>query len=228
MRTFADLNLGLAYLDDGELVKAADSLREAVSQGNASENELAGLMATSHLAAVLILQGRLHEAAELCRQTIREQLARHGKPPPTCCMIYLRLAWVLAEWNDIDGFFANLSQAVILADQIGYDAVVKVGSLSMAWEKQLLAEQGRSSSSLRTWPRSSSGSWPSKPTPAVRRARQRATPTSRPSSLRTQRSTWQTTPILKSGRGTATMPGPENWREEGREARGAGPAGADL
>jgi LuxR family maltose regulon positive regulatory protein len=142
VRTFADLNLGLAYLDDGELVKAADSFRDAVSQGCASENELASLMATSHLAAVLILQGRLHEAAKLCRRTIRDQLTRHEKPPPTLCMIYLRLGWVLAEWNDVDGFFAHLSQGVILADEIGYDSVVRVGSWTMAWEKQLLAEQG--------------------------------------------------------------------------------------
>jgi LuxR family maltose regulon positive regulatory protein len=139
--TFAKLNLGLAYMDSGELVKAASSLREAVSQGHASENELAALIATSHLAAILILQGRLHEAAKLCRQTIQDQLLLHEKPTPTLCMIYLRLGWVLAEWNDIDGFYANLSQGVILADQIGYDSVVTAGSRAMAWEKQLLAEQ---------------------------------------------------------------------------------------
>jgi LuxR family maltose regulon positive regulatory protein len=140
--TFAHLNLGSAYLDDGELVKAACSFRDAVAEGSASGNELASLVATSHLAAVLILQGRLHEAARLCRRAIRDQLARYEKPPPTLCMVYLRLAWVLAEWNDVDGFYAHLSQAVILADQIGYDSVVRVGSWTMAWEKQLLAEQG--------------------------------------------------------------------------------------
>jgi LuxR family maltose regulon positive regulatory protein len=141
-RTFADLNLGLAYLDDGELVKAADSFRNAVSQGSTSGNELASLMATSHLAAVMILQGRLHEAAQLCRQTIQKQLEHHGKPHPTCCLVYLRLGWVLAEWNDVDGFFDHLSQGIILADQIGFDSVVTAGSISMVWEKQVLAEQG--------------------------------------------------------------------------------------
>jgi LuxR family maltose regulon positive regulatory protein len=143
VRTFAALNLGLAYLDDGALNQAARSLREAAAQGEAAGNELAVLTATSYLGAVLILQGRLHEAARLCRQAIQDHLARHGKPHPTCCLIYLRLAWVLAEWNDIDGFYANLSQAVLLAHQIRYDAVVKSGSLSMAWEKELLAGQGR-------------------------------------------------------------------------------------
>lgn len=141
-RAFADLNLGLAYLDGGELVKAADSFRDAMSQRSASENELASIMAASHLAAVLILQGRLHEAAKLCRRTIREQLERHGKPPPTLCLTYLRLGWVLAEWNDVDGFFDHVSQGIILADQIGFDSVVTAGSISMVWEKQLLAEQG--------------------------------------------------------------------------------------
>ncbi len=142
-RTFADLNLGLAYLDDGELVEAAASLRDAVAQGGRSGNELASLMATSHLAAVLILQGRLHEAEKLCRWTLDQQLARHERPPPTLCMIYLRLGWVLAEWNDVDGFFAHVSQAVVLADQMGYDSMVRTGSWTMAWEQQLLAEQGK-------------------------------------------------------------------------------------
>jgi LuxR family maltose regulon positive regulatory protein len=113
-----------------------------MAQQSAPENELASIMAASHLAAVLILQGRLHEAAKLCRRTIREQLERHGKPPPTLCLTYLRLGWVLAEWNDVDGFFDHLSQGIILADQIGFDSVVTAGSISMAWEKQLLAEQG--------------------------------------------------------------------------------------
>jgi LuxR family maltose regulon positive regulatory protein len=142
VRTFSELNLGLAYMDGGELVKSAAAFRNAITQGRASENELAGLMATSHLAAVLILQGRLHEAASLCRTTIQEQLTRHEKPPPTLCMIYLRLSWVLAEWNDVDGYFENLSQGVILADQIGFDSVVTAGSISLVWEQQLLAEQG--------------------------------------------------------------------------------------
>ncbi len=142
VRTFIELNLGLAYMDNRELVKAANAFREAVSQGRTSGNELASLIATSHLAATLILQGRLHGAAKLCRQTIRDQLTRHEKPPPTLCMIYLRLGWVLAEWNDVDGFYTNLTQGVILADQIGYDSVVMAGARAMAWEKERLAEQG--------------------------------------------------------------------------------------
>jgi LuxR family maltose regulon positive regulatory protein len=141
-RAFADLNLGLAYLDGGELIKAADSFRDAMSRRSASENELVSIMAASHLAAVLILQGRLHEAAKLCRRTIREQVERHGKPPPTLCLTYLRLGWVLAEWNDVHGYFDHLSQGIILADQIGFNSVVTAGSISMVWEKQVLVGQG--------------------------------------------------------------------------------------
>jgi ATP/maltotriose-dependent transcriptional regulator MalT len=143
VRTFAALNLGLAYMDSGELIKAADALSDAMSQGYESHNELASLIATSYLAAVFILQGRLHQAERLCRQTIQEQARNHESPPPGLCMIYLRLGWVLAEWNNVDGYFDNLSQGIILADQIGYDSVVFAGAISMVWEKQIIAEQGR-------------------------------------------------------------------------------------
>jgi len=84
VRTFAALNLGLAYMDSGELIKAADALSDAMSQGYKSRNELASLIATSHLAAVFILQGRLHEAAKLCRQRIQEQLRNHKTHSRAC------------------------------------------------------------------------------------------------------------------------------------------------
>lgn len=144
VETFADLNLGLAYLDEGELLLAADSFSNAIDQGKISGNELASLMAVSHLAAVLILQGRLSEAADLCRTTINEQLEIHKKAPPTLCLVYVRLAWVLAEWNDVAGYFENLSQGIILADQIGFDAVVNAGAISLIWEKELVEMQGYS------------------------------------------------------------------------------------
>ena len=67
MRTLAAPNLGLAHLDDGTLNQAACSKREAAAQGEAAGNELAVLTATSYLGAVLILQGCLHEAAQLLR-----------------------------------------------------------------------------------------------------------------------------------------------------------------
>ena len=140
--TFAELSLGSAYLDEGELVKAATSFRNAIASGRASGNDLASLIAISHLAAVLILQGRLHDAEKLCKQTIKDQANSHEKLPPTTCMIFLRLGYILAEWNDVDGYFENLSKCVILADQIGYYGVVKSASQSMKWYQQLLAEQG--------------------------------------------------------------------------------------
>jgi len=143
VRSFADLTLGLAHMDEGELAKAADALRSAVSHGSLAANELTYLVATSQLAAVLILQGRLHQSADLCRRTIHEQLARHSEPPPTLCMVYLRLAWVLAEWNDIDGFYESLFWAIRLSHQIGYNSVVTAGCRMATWERQLLAGQGR-------------------------------------------------------------------------------------
>ena len=76
INTFANLNLGLAYLDDGALVKAAAALHQAMAQAHRSGNELAYLIATSQLAAVFILQGRLREAENLCREVIQAGASR--------------------------------------------------------------------------------------------------------------------------------------------------------
>ena len=40
------------------------------------------------------------------------------------------------------GFYDHLSQALVLADQIGWHSVVRVAAWTMTWEKELLAEQG--------------------------------------------------------------------------------------
>jgi len=143
VRTLAELNLGLAYLDEGKLVKSATAFRNAIASGRASENDLATMIAISHLVAVLILQGRLHDGEKLCKQTIQDQVNRHTVLPPTTCMIFLRLGYILAEWNDAAGYFENLSKCIILADQIGYYGVVKSVSQSMKWYQQLLAGQGK-------------------------------------------------------------------------------------
>jgi LuxR family maltose regulon positive regulatory protein len=143
VRTLAELSLGLAYMDQGELVKAATSFRNAITNGRASGNDLANMIAISHLVAVLILQGRLHDAEKLCRQTIEDQANNHEKLPPTTCMIFLRLGYILAEWNDVAGYFENLSQCILLANQIGYFGVVKSASQSMKWYQQILAKQGK-------------------------------------------------------------------------------------
>jgi len=141
-RAYALLNLGLARMDQGQLNLAADCLSEIVARQGEDANGLAHMMGTAQLAAVYILQGQLSRAEKLCRQSIEAQQREHGVIPATACLILVRLGWVLAERGDIEGFIRYSAQAIVLAERIGYQAVVRSASWMIAWEVQLLQEQG--------------------------------------------------------------------------------------
>jgi len=141
-RAFALLNLGLAQMDQGQLILAAESLSQILARQGENANGLAHMLGTAQLAAVYILQGQLSRAEKLCRQSLEAQQKEHGVIPATACLILIRLGWVLAERGDVEGFMQLSADAVVLADRIGYHSLVRSASWMMAWEAQLLDEQG--------------------------------------------------------------------------------------
>ncbi len=120
IRTAVNQSLGQAYLFTGKLNEAANAFRTARLLGAKSGNELVGLVATGQHAAILIAQGRLRQAADLCRAAIDRYLEKHEKPSPVLCHPYAFLGQVLYEWNDVEGAVAYLVQSVLWSHQIGY------------------------------------------------------------------------------------------------------------
>ena len=120
VRTAVSQSLGQAWLFAGDLNEAADAFRAAQSLGESSGNELAGMVATGQQAAVLIAQGRLGQAADLCRAAIDRYLAQHEQPSPVLCHPYAFLGQVLYEWNHVTEAVEHLAQSVLWSHQIGY------------------------------------------------------------------------------------------------------------
>jgi len=117
VRTTLNANLGLAYMLRMDLKAATTAFREVQSLGQRSGNMISAVNCIGFLAATLIAQGRLRQAADLCRQTIDSHLEHYPEPLPTLGHVYASLARVLYEWNDLAAAAAHLEQGVVLGEQ---------------------------------------------------------------------------------------------------------------
>lgn len=145
VKTAVNQSLGQAYLFAGNLTAAADAFHKAQLLGEASGNALSGLVAVGQQAAILIAQGHLHQAAEICRAAIRRYLERHNEPSPVLCHPYAFLGQIFYEWGEPDKAATYLSQSVLWSNQIGYGqygAPVRLMTAFLAWVQHTQTMRG--------------------------------------------------------------------------------------
>jgi LuxR family maltose regulon positive regulatory protein len=116
VRTTLNANLGLAYMLRVDLKAAVAAFREVQSLGQASGNMISAVNCIGFLAAILIAQGRLRQAVDLCRHTIEHHLEHYPEPLATLGHVHASLARALYEWNDLAAAAAHLEQAVVLGE----------------------------------------------------------------------------------------------------------------
>jgi LuxR family maltose regulon positive regulatory protein len=142
VRTMLSANLGLAHMLRGDLATAVKALREAQSLGQASGNVISAVNCVGFQAAVLIVQGRLRQAAELCRRTIEHHLEHYPRPLPTLGHVYANLARILYEWNDLGGAAFHLEQGVVLGEQTHLPSTVRFRASLLACIGQIQGADG--------------------------------------------------------------------------------------
>lgn len=105
LRGHVALNLGLTYLDFGEMEQSARYLSEAHETGRASGNLRLAIFGLRYLGLTRMAQGRLHDAARLYRQALQVAAeGRDGARPtlPAVGVAYAGLGRLLYEWNYLD------------------------------------------------------------------------------------------------------------------------------
>ncbi|HEX8600818.1 MAG TPA: LuxR C-terminal-related transcriptional regulator [Chloroflexia bacterium] len=105
LRGHVALNLGLTYMDFGEMEQTARYLSEAYEIGRASGNLRLAIFGLRYLGVARMVQGMLHEAARLYRQAL--QVAAEGQTStrpelPAAGVAYAGLGRLLYEWNYLD------------------------------------------------------------------------------------------------------------------------------
>lgn len=98
-RTTSTWTLAQAYEQKGDLLNAAKSYKEAISIGLTSGNYLFAILSEAGLGDLLEAENRLHKASQIYQQVLQQV----GKQPlPVLCDVYLGLARIHYQWNDLE------------------------------------------------------------------------------------------------------------------------------
>ena len=118
-RGLSAVELGYGYLESGRPEEASDAFALAMTSSQAAGHMYAFLAAAGGLAKTRIVQGRLREAALLCRQAKQSATVGAGRSLPATIYAHVGLGEVLYEWNDLKGAASALEEGIELGEQGG-------------------------------------------------------------------------------------------------------------
>lgn len=121
------MNLGLAYWHEGRLAEAEPILRQACDLCDKAGNRFALLTAQIFLARIPAVQGKLHQAAQMC-----EQLIQAAGQVPILCLAYYDLASIYLEWNDLPKALEHFEKGFAFAQRSGNVEFIQAGFLQRA------------------------------------------------------------------------------------------------
>jgi LuxR family maltose regulon positive regulatory protein len=131
LRGLLFLELAMAYLMTDELAAAEASLESARAANGRAGNTFGILISEWNLAEIRIAQGRLHEAFDLARQSLRR--AEEGGPKaPGAAMAHGVMAAIRREWNDLPAAVELAGRSWELGKQGQIANGLLVGSFAMA------------------------------------------------------------------------------------------------
>lgn len=122
------LNLGHAYLDNGDLKRARRVFTEAQNLSRAAGNQRAEVFSTYFIGKVQQAQGRLHQALA----HYRAALDQIDTTLPVTGILYLGIAEVFYEWNQLDEARDYLDKALKLGEQGGEMKILVYGNILYA------------------------------------------------------------------------------------------------
>jgi LuxR family maltose regulon positive regulatory protein len=126
-RCILALNLGIAQWHFGHLEEAEEALTEAENKAQQIGNNYVLLTAVSAHSIIHAAQGKLHLAADLCRKAI--EMAGGS---PGVALVYLTLAAILYEWNDLPNAVDSVNRGIELSKQSGNVEIQSGGYRTMS------------------------------------------------------------------------------------------------
>ncbi|MEZ4664817.1 MAG: LuxR C-terminal-related transcriptional regulator, partial [Caldilineaceae bacterium] len=118
------LNLGYAYLMQGKLASAVESLREGMKLGERSGNLITEVFARTYLANAQRQQGDLQAAERGYRRAIAQATEHHQLYSPATAVAYIGLSELLREWHQLDEAAALIERACELLQQSRNDTML--------------------------------------------------------------------------------------------------------
>jgi LuxR family transcriptional regulator, maltose regulon positive regulatory protein len=134
LHNIADFIYAILLGRRGELEEPAEILLQCVQRDSAAGGTTAVPLAVPLLARIRFMQGRLHEAANLCRETLKPINKKGTKFFYMAGSLHISLGEILREWNELDEAEAQIREGIrvnehwqmIAADALGYAALARV------------------------------------------------------------------------------------------------------
>jgi LuxR family maltose regulon positive regulatory protein len=131
--------LGMGYRLMGNVEAARQALTQATALSQRIGNIITVLTTTLDLGALLVMQGKLHEAAEMYQQVI----ASTGERPRFASEAFIGKGTLFYEWNDLVAAEHHFQQAISLASQIEGTRLMSRGLVGLARVMQARGETER-------------------------------------------------------------------------------------
>ncbi len=109
--------LGIAYLSNGELEAATNAISEGMALAESTGSHAMALTGTFPLADVRLVQGRLAEAERVYTHALQGVLEQSTPGLPGTADLYLGLARIYLERDDLETVESYLQQSTTLAEQ---------------------------------------------------------------------------------------------------------------
>lgn len=128
--------LGLNQYYTGDLVKAEQTLQEALSVSQKVGNVTNMVLAQIHLAEIHFLRGNLFNAKIVYEQAIKSATSTHGKKLPIAGLALMGLGRLFLEWNDLEQAGQYTLEGIELTQQWGEVGTIS-GYITMTWLKKI-------------------------------------------------------------------------------------------
>jgi len=136
VRALAALALGVASKPSGDLAGAVQAHAQAARLARATGSILLAVSALTCQGDALIEQARLHQAVEMYNEALQSATLPNEVRLPAAGRVYVCLAKVLYEWNDLDAVTRCLQQGTELCRQGGMVEHLTVGHFLLARARQ--------------------------------------------------------------------------------------------
>ncbi|MBN1669295.1 MAG: hypothetical protein JW862_19535 [Anaerolineales bacterium] len=135
LRSLISENLGLAYIFNGELEKAIQTLNEAITTALKSGNLMIAVLAYSNIGELQIAMGNLQAAKATFDQAMKVTTDEKGEFLPVASMVLSAYGELYREWNQLDKAIENIETGLKLTRRWG-DVGAFDGYINMAQIKQ--------------------------------------------------------------------------------------------
>lgn len=148
LRALALLITNILSFGEEDLFETDRTIGEFAEENLHAGNMLVAFMALVYKAGIEIYQGRLHRAAQTCREALRLVPHAGSHELPISALAYCLLGEIRREWNDLDGAEGDLRHALAIGMHLSNVELLVDGLISLA---MVQAAYGRHDAALATF-----------------------------------------------------------------------------